>query len=284
MSANSDAQAVQDRVLDFYRTLAFNRHASAERQASDIDAHDPTAAYPVLRPLLGPGVRVLEIGSGTGWFGNSIARHHRARVTGVDLNPDAVDFARRVAALLGVTTEFACADLFTYQPEQAFPVVVSLGVLHHTHDCAAAVRRVCADLLAPGGHALIGLYHRFGRQPFLAHFQQLQRRGASEAELLRRYRQLHTQLVDDTHALSWFRDQVLHPHESQHTLAEMRAPVAAAGCAIVATSLNDFAPLGQGLDEVCRRETELEAVGQERLRQGRYYPGFFLFLVHKPPA
>ncbi len=284
MTASHDPLAVQNRVLDFYRTLAFNRHSSVEQQASDIEAHDPVTAYPVLRRLLAPGVRVLEVGSGTGWLSNSIARRYRARVTGVDLNPDAVDFAQRVAKRLALTTEFVSADLFRYQPEQPFPVIVSLGVLHHTHDCAAAVRRVCSDLLAPGGHALIGLYHLHGRRPFLEHFQRLQRQGVGEAELLRRYRQLHAQIEDDTHALSWFRDQVLHPHETQHTLDEMRQPVAAAGCEIVATSLNDFAPLGSGLDEVCRREPGLEAVGQERLRQGRYYPGFFLFLAHKPPV
>ena len=216
-----------------------------------------------------------------GWLSNSISRHYQAQVTGVDLNPDAVDFSRRVAAHLGLSTRFECADLFTYRPEQAFPVVVSLGVLHHTHDCAGAVRRLCADLLVPGGHALIGLYHRFGRRPFLEHFQQMQRGGASEAEMLRRYRQLHTQIADDTHALSWFRDQVLHPHETQHTLQEMNQPVTDAGCTIVATSLNDFAPLSSGLEDVYRLEPDLQRVGQQRLRQDRYYPGFFLFLVHK---
>lgn len=282
MITDHDALAVQNRVLDFYRTLAFNRHASVEQQARDIEAHDPVAAYPILGRFVAPGVRVLEVGSGTGWLSNSIARRYRARVTGVDLNPDAVDFARRVAKQLALATEFVNADLFRYEPAQRFPAIVSLGVLHHTHDCAAAVRRVCADLLAPGGHALIGLYHRFGRRPFLEHFQRLQQQGMDEAELLRRYRRLHTQIEDDTHALSWFRDQVLHPHETQHTLDEMREPVAAAGCEVIATSLNDFAPLEDGLAEVCRREPELEAIGRERLRQGRYYPGFFLFLVYKP--
>jgi len=276
-----DAAAVRDRVLDFYRELAFNRHASVEGQVREVVKHDPLAAYPVLRPLIRPGERVLEVGCGTGWFSNGLALHHGAQVTGIDLNPEAVDFSRRGAAALGLTTRLQCADLFTYEPETTFPVVVSLGVLHHTHDCAAAVERVCTALVAPGGHALIGLYHRFGRRPFLERFRQMQQRGASEAEMLWRYRELHSQVVDDTQAWSWFRDQVLHPHETQHTLAEMIGPLATAGCTVVATSLNGFAPLRHGLDEVFRNEADQERIGRERLAQCRYHPGFFVFLARK---
>lgn len=278
------SHSIRARVLAFYRDLAFNRHSSVKQQVRDIKKHDPVSAYPVLEALLGPGVRVLEVGCGTGWLSNSMGRHYAAEVTGIDMNPDAIEFARQVGRSLRQATEFKCADLFEFTPDRPFPVVVSMGVLHHTQDCSGAVQRVCSELLAPGGHALIGLYHRYGRRPFLRHFEEMRQAGANEQDLLRRYRELHAQIQDATHARSWFRDQVLHPHETWHTLQEMAAPVAAAGCEIVSTSINQFGSLAKGLDSIYPLEPGLEQVGQARLREGRYYPGFFLFLARKPHA
>ena len=136
----SSAASVQPRVLAFYRDLAFNRHSSVKQQVRDIKKHDPVSAYPVLQPLLGRGIRVLEVGSGTGWLSNSIGRHYGAEVTGIDMNPDAVEFSGQVADALRQPTRFECADLFSYTPERPFPIVISMGVLHHTHDCIGAVR------------------------------------------------------------------------------------------------------------------------------------------------
>jgi hypothetical protein len=80
--------------------------------------------------------------------------------------------------------------------------------------------------------------------PFLRHFREMRARGASEAEMLARYRELHPWLDDDTQALSWFRDQVQHPHETQHTLAEFLPLMRARGMELVATSINRFQPIG----------------------------------------
>lgn len=141
-------------MLAFYRQPAFNRHATVAQRVADLERHDPLSAYDVLRPLLGRGTRVLEVGCGTGWLSNSIARRHGAAVTGIDMNPDVVAFAREAAKAMRLPSQFECADLFRQRPPQPAQVVVSMGVLHHSHDCAAAVRRVCGEFLAPGGHAL----------------------------------------------------------------------------------------------------------------------------------
>jgi hypothetical protein len=68
--------------------------------------------------------------------------------------------------------------------------------------------------LAPVLHSTC-LYHKYGHQPFLNHFRDMQKQGASEGAMLARYKELHSGLHDDTLLLSWFRDQVLHPHETQ---------------------------------------------------------------------
>jgi SAM-dependent methyltransferase len=270
-------------VLEFYRTLPFNIRESVEGSVDAVTRTDHATAYPVLAPLLHPGVRVLDVGCGTGWMSNSLAHHHRAEVTGLDFNPVAVGRAREVAQALHLPTTFIVGDLFTYQPDPPFDVVISLGVLHHTDNCIAAVRHVCEDFVRPGGHALIGLYHTYGRRPFLDHFAAMRAAGKSEDEMFARYRQLHSQIDDETLLRSWFRDQVLHPHETQHTLREMMPIVEAAGCELVATSINRFEPIGSH-EALYSAEADYERIGAERLQANQYFTGFFVFLVRQKSA
>jgi SAM-dependent methyltransferase len=267
-------------VLEFYKTLPFNIRESVETSAEAVRTTDHAAAYPVLRPLLRPRLRVLDVGCGTGWMANSLAWHHRVDATGLDFNPVAVERARAVATALQLPAHFSVGDLFTYEPESPFDLVISLGVLHHTDDCHAAVRRVCTRFVRPGGHVLIGLYHRPGRLPLLEHFAAMRERGASEQQMFERYRQLHSQITDDTLLRSWFRDQVLHPHETQHTLEEMLPTLDAAGMDLIATSINRFEPI-RSRSALCAEEQRYRAVAEERLRANQYFTGFFVFLAQR---
>ena len=279
----SDASVAGSKVLAFYSHLAFNRHGSAQAQAASIRKHDAIDSYPVLRPLLRRGAQVLDVGCGTGWFANGMRLRYPAAVTGIDFNPAATAFAEEVAESLAVDTDFETANLFTYDPGRRFDVITSIGALHHTGDCHGAIRRIAADLLAPGGHFFIGLYHRHGRAPFLEHFEALRADGADEEALFERYRRLHPRSTDETHLRSWFRDQVLHPHETQHTLAEMLPVLSSAGLVLTSTSLNAFAPI-KDLSAVLAAEPAMRDLAVQRLQQGRYFPGFFLMLVRKGSA
>jgi len=267
-------------VLKFYRELPFNYRESAQSHAKEIRRSNAVAAgYPVLLPLLKKNTTVLDVGCGPGWFSLNTAYHYGCAVTGIDFNEVATRRAREVAAALGVPVRFETADLFRYKPAAPFDLAVSIGVLMCTNDCFAAVRRVCAEFVKPGGHAFIGLYHSYGRRPFLDHFRKMGAAGATEAAMLAEYRRLHP-LTDETHLLSWFRDQVLHPHETQHTLAEMLPILAETGMKLVSTSINQFGSVAD-MESILKIEPELERVSAERLAQGRYFPGFFVFLAQK---
>jgi SAM-dependent methyltransferase len=266
-------------VLAFYKTLPFNFRESVVSSAEAIRSQDPRLAYPVLRALLHSKARVLDVGCGAGWFANSISHHCGCPVTGIDFNPVAVERATQVAQALGLSTEFQVADLFVYAPPEPVDLVVSLGVLHHTDNCAAAVRRVC-EFVKPRGHVFIGLYHKCGRQPFLNHFRDMQKQGASEEAMLARYKELHSGLHDDTLLLSWFRDQVLHPRETQHTLEEMLPVISEAGMKLVSTSLNRFAAI-TSLEELYADEKKQREIAEQRLTQNQYFTGFFVFLARK---
>ena len=267
-------------VLAFYKELPFNYSETAANDVAVLRRQNPALAYPILPPLLSEGTRVLDVGCGAGWFSNAIAHYYDCDVTGIDFNPVAVARANEIAAGLESRAQFEVADLFLYEPPKPLDVVVSVGVLHHTNDCVAAVRRLCTDLLRPGGHVMIGLYHEYGRRPFLDHFRQMREAGATEAQMLDRYRVLHPTLNDETHLMSWFRDQVLHPHETQHTLKEMVPVLTEAGLELVSTSINRFAPI-VSLEDLYRDEARYASVGEQRLKANQYFPGFFVFLARK---
>lgn len=154
------------------------------------------------------------------------------------------------------------------------------GISAFYHDSAAAIEHLCLNCLRPGGSITIGLYHKYGRQPFLDHFEQMKQQGATKEQLLNRYRELHSQHLDETHLVSRFRDRVLHPHETQHTLAEMLPILEQTGMKLIATSINHFQPI-ESLERLIEEETKYQEIAKKKLQKNQYFPGFFLFTALK---
>jgi SAM-dependent methyltransferase len=104
-----------------------------------------------------PGKTLLDIGCGPGWLTVQYARGG-AKVTAIDLTSKAVELTRAhlLHYGLGATVEQANAEQLPFQ-DDAFDVVVSSGVLHHTPDTQRAFREAYR-VLKPGGIAKITLY------------------------------------------------------------------------------------------------------------------------------
>jgi SAM-dependent methyltransferase len=274
----SHEDATTGRVLGFYQELPFNCYSNAADTAIELMRANRLKEYPVLDEELTrrKNLSVLDVGCGAGWFTLSCAHHYGHRTTGIDINHVALRQARNVARFLpsGEVARFIETNLFEFDPDEPFDVVNSLGVLHHTPDCPAAVKRA-ASWVAPGGWFHLGLYHLYGRRPFLEHFKKMQDGGATNATLYREFARLTPDITDETHRQSWFRDQVLHPHETQHTLAEAKMWLAEVGFEIVATSLNGFRPMAS-VDAVIQDESRQESLAQAALAGGRYFPGFYV--------
>ncbi|MDD5136440.1 MAG: class I SAM-dependent methyltransferase [Candidatus Omnitrophica bacterium] len=267
-------------VLDFYKSLPFNTRSSLSEEITAVRKRRPEQLYPGLQELLGPDISVLEVGCGTGWLSNSISFLYNSSVLGIDFNPVAIKIAQEVADAMKIKTQFRVEDLFLYEPGKLFDLVISFGVLHHTDDCKFAVKRLFEKFVRPGGHVIIGLYHKYGRQPFLDHFSEMKNRGVPEKEMLARFRALQSNIKDETQLVSWFRDQVLHPHETQHTLEEMLPILKEANMELVSTSINQFKPISS-TEDLIGKEKEYSGIARKHLENNRYFPGFFVFLARK---
>lgn len=98
-----------------------------------------------------PGARVLDIGCGPGHVAAHLVRRG-LDVTGIDLDPDMIEQARR---RLGATATLAVADVAALPFEDAsFDVVMSTLSMHHWADTEAGLAEV-ARVLRPDGVALV---------------------------------------------------------------------------------------------------------------------------------
>lgn len=292
------ATSVGENVRAFYEELPFNYAESVAEQAEALQAHNQVSIYRPLDAVLksAPGTfRVLDVGCGAGWFVNTVARWYGHQVVGVDLCPRPLQRARETAEAVGVSAQVRFEEVNFLEPpdwlrNERFDVVNSLGAMHHMADCEKAVR-IAARLVRPGGWFHVGLYHRYGRAPLLHHFQDVTtawrgatddftRRGIEMAGLAS-WKSLQDGPYSDTFLMSWFRDQVLHPHETQWTLGELLTWFKQEGIAPHSTSLNHFSP-DPDWSRVIAAEPEQADIARARLRERRYFPGFFTLLGRRP--
>lgn len=282
--SSSTRPQVGQKVRSFYEEMPFNYYDSTEAAADYIRSNPVEASYPDLHALLQSGEvkTVLEFGCGAGWLTNSLALHYGLQVTAVDFTSKALERARGVSRVLGIEerTRFVESNLFEFEDSAPVDLVISLGVLHHTGDTRGAFRHI-QKFAGPGAYVYVGLYHLYGRREFLRIFREMLE-TQSEAEAFAHYKDLDgVRQGDETHMLSWFRDQVLHPHETQHTFKEMAQWCAEDGLTLQSTSINGFQPLGD-LAPLFEEEKEYEARShQANVVEGRYFPGFFVALSQR---
>lgn len=174
MLAEQKSEEAKEQVRAFWNAhpcgTQFTHLAWGSREFFDEVERVRYTIQPFMRDLVGfdlfPGKRLLEIGCGLGTDLLQFARGG-ALVTGVDLTPASIELVKACFALHGLPVHAQVADAENLPFEDnAFDVVYSFGVLHHTPDTQKALDEVYR-VLKPGGKIILMLYHKHSLHVFL---------------------------------------------------------------------------------------------------------------------
>jgi ubiquinone/menaquinone biosynthesis C-methylase UbiE len=134
---------------------------------------NPSTERFLRRAGIAPGMRVLDLGCGVGEVSLLIAGivGPGGRVTGVDMDPVALEIARTRAGEAGLAqVAFEEANLSTYEPAQKFDAVMGRHILIHTPEPMGLIHKA-ASAVRPGGIVAfqefdcLNFIHGFPRQP-----------------------------------------------------------------------------------------------------------------------
>jgi len=270
------------KVLEFYKKLPFNFYSDSQIAIKNIKGLNLIENYPFLKKIIeNKNSTVIELGCGVGWFTNNLSYNFpKIKVIGVDFNPKSIEFANKVKQELNLNAQFIQEDLFTFNYNNDINLIVSLGVLHHTNNCLEGIKKIIS--LKPR-FFMLGLYHKYGRKPFLDYFKDLKEKNKDNSDineiLFEKYKSLDKRSFDDENIKSWFLDQVLHPHETQHTLEEI-INLTLKDYILRSSSINKFQSFSD-YNELISHEKSLYDYGLKKIKNGEYYPGFFVNLFER---
>jgi len=210
---------VTGRIKSFYESHPFPDYEGFEDVASLIEKAREGVFARLLDEQIPFGTRVLDCGCGTGQLTNFLGIAHRT-VIGSDLSTASLRLAEQFRSRHHLDRVFFL-QMSLFEPcfeDGFFDCVICNGVLHHTADPKGGLQRL-SRLVKPGGHFIFGLYHQFGR--LATDFRRTVFRflGQKAAFLDPRFRR---RLVGEGRWAAWFADQYQNPHESKHTIREVR--------------------------------------------------------------
>ena len=209
---------VTDVVRNFYESNPFPDYEDFDSLASLIDKAKKGVFARLLDREIPFGARVLECGCGTGQLSNFLGIAHRT-VFGVDLSLNSLALAQAFRDRYQLERVFFL-QMNIFSPvfaEQSFDVVICNGVLHHTSDPDLGYQ-ILSRLVKPGGHLIVGLYHRFGRMATDLRRLIFRLSGQKLSFLDPRLRKGN---LGPARKKAWFNDQYRNPHEVKYTISRV---------------------------------------------------------------
>ncbi len=215
---SEDREDVTADVKAFYEETPFPNYEEFDSVGSLIRKAQQGRFAKLLDDQIPPDSLVLECGCGTGQLSNFLSIANRT-VFGADICLNSLRLGQEFKERNGLKgVHFLQMNLFRPAVKRGtFDLVIANGVLHHTSNPLLGLESI-SRLVKPNGHAIVGLYHRYGR--LITDLRRLVFRASGE-----RFTFLDPNLrsrdLGSEKRRAWFRDQYRHPHESKHTIGEV---------------------------------------------------------------
>src|SRR5262245_11811340 len=202
-------------IKAFYEENPFPNYEGVQDYGELVNRGRANSFAKALLDTIGYNKLILECGCGTGQLSHFLSLNNNY-VLGVDLSASslklAIEHKRRNNLSRSAFVQMNIFELGV--KDQAFDVVVSTGVLHHTRDARRAFQTIVRKA-KPGGLVIVGLYNWFARVPTFARSKLIGLLGP-EIDYVARNR-----IRDRRKAEIWIKDQYYNPHETWHSVDEV---------------------------------------------------------------
>ncbi len=206
---------IATRVRSFYETNPFPNYEGIEEFGELVNKGNKNPFSLQLLDAIGHNKRVLECGCGTGQLSHFLQLNNN-HVLGIDMSLGSLGLALEHKKRNRLNRSSFCQmNIFDLAIKDAsFDVVISHGVLHHTHDARAAFAQIVRKA-KPGGIIMVGLYNRTARLPTWLRSKLIGALGPNIDYVVR------NRIRDARKADIWIKDQYFNPHETWHSIDEV---------------------------------------------------------------
>jgi SAM-dependent methyltransferase len=206
---------VTKRVKSFYEETPFPNYEDIEDYGGLVSKASKNPFMARLLKAIGYNKLILECGCGTGQMSQYLQLNNN-HVLGIDMSLGSLKLAiqHKLRNQL-VRSNFCQMNIFNLAvKDNTFDVVISHGVLHHTHNARKAFGEIIKKV-KPGGIVMVGLYNRPARFPAWARSKLIKLFGPQIDYVVR------NRIKDIAGADSWIKDQYFNPHETWHSIDEI---------------------------------------------------------------
>lgn len=215
MPTEGSGQEVTSKVRTFYEENPFPSYEGLEEFGELVAKGRENPFMVQLLKAVGYRKTVLECGCGTGQLSQYLQLNHN-HVLGIDMSLASLGLAIEHKLRNGLErSSFAHMNIFNLAlRDESFDIVVSHGVLHHTHDARRAFEHILKKL-KPGGIVMIGLYNSTARIMTWLRSKLIRIAGPNVDYVVR------SRIRDARKADIWIQDQYYNPHETWHSVGEV---------------------------------------------------------------
>jgi 2-polyprenyl-3-methyl-5-hydroxy-6-metoxy-1,4-benzoquinol methylase len=206
---------VTKRVRSFYEENPFPSYEGLEEFGALVSKGRENAFSANLLAAIGYNKTILECGCGTGQLSHFLQLNNN-HVLGVDMSLASLRLAVEHKLRNNLArSSFAQMNIFNLAvKDDAFDVVISHGVLHHTFDAHRAFGHIVKKC-KPGGIVMVGLYNQYARVLTWVRSKLVRAFGPRIDYVVR------NRIRDPRKAHIWIQDQYFNPHETWHTIGEV---------------------------------------------------------------